>query len=334
MRSIEPVWLGFGLAVGYLVSHWVFDGLFLLVGAFPDTLQPAWRNDLWWTDLVNAAQIGFLPAALRIARRGIARDLETLRSQLRCTNAEFTQIRDEISGPGGPLARALSFSGVPMGVAAVYLDPSITMSAEASLSNPAFAWSVLRVAFIVGALMHLIVADVRATRCFAALSRELVSVDLLDVRSLAPIARRGQRSVLTWAIFSSIVSLFWLGGDTAAQSNGSLLVLILGFATSAYFVPLFGIRKRIRAAKHAELERLRDEIRNERVAAVAAATPGAEQSPRLGNLISYYQLIEHTREWPIDATNLLRIALYLILGLGSWLGGALVERLLDGLLGG
>ena len=109
MRSIEPVWLGFGLAVGYLVSHWVFDGLFLLVGAFPDNGQPAWRSDLWWTDLVNAAQIGFLPAALRIARRGIARDLETLRSQLQCTNAEFTQIRDEISGPGGGARASAEF---------------------------------------------------------------------------------------------------------------------------------------------------------------------------------------------------------------------------------
>jgi hypothetical protein len=94
MRSIKPVWLGFGLAAGYLVCHWVFDGLFLLFGAFPDTLQPAWRNDLWWTDLVNAAQIGFLPAALLIARRGIAHDLEALRSHLRCTNAEFAHSGD------------------------------------------------------------------------------------------------------------------------------------------------------------------------------------------------------------------------------------------------
>ncbi len=83
MRSTKPVWLGFGLAVGYLVCHRVFDGLVLLVGAFPDTVQPAWRSDLWWPDLVNAAQIGFLPAALLIARRGIARDLEALRSHLR-----------------------------------------------------------------------------------------------------------------------------------------------------------------------------------------------------------------------------------------------------------
>ncbi len=332
MHSIPPVWLGIGVAVGYLASHWVFDGLFLLAWGFPDTAQPAWRNDRWWADLVNAALIGYVPAALRIARRGIVRDLEALRSHLRCTNAEFTRISDEISGPGGPLARALSLSGVPIGIAIVYLDPLVAMSAEASLSDPAFAWALVRSAIGIGLLTHLIFADLRATRCYAALSHDLMIVDLLDVRSLAPLARRGQRSVLTWAVFSSIFSLFWLG--TAARGNFFLLVLVLGLATAAYFVPLFGIRKNIHAAKHVELDRLREEIRSEREVTGAAAAPGAEQSPRLANLVTYYQLIESTREWPIDATNIVRIALYLVLGLGSWLGGALVERALDGLLGG
>ena len=333
MRTIPPVWLGIGLAVGYLASHWVFDGLFLLVWGFPDTAQPVWRNHRGWTDLVNATLIGYLPAALLIARRGIVRDLEALRSRLRCTDAEFTRISDDISGPGGPLARALSLSGVPIGIAVVYLDPFVAMSAEPSLSDPAFAWALVRTAIFVVLVTQLIVADVRATRCFAVLSQDLMIVDLLDVRSLAPIARRGQRSVLTWAVFSSIFSLFWLG-DVAARANLPLLALVLGLATAAYFVPLFGIRKNIRAVKHAELDRLRHEIRSEHEVTGAAATPGAQQSPRLANLVTYYQLIESTREWPIDATNLVRLALYLALGLGSWLGGALVERLLDGLLGG
>ena len=79
---------------------------------------------------------------------------------------------------------------------------------------------------------------------------------------------------------------------------------------------------------------MRAEIRSEREVTGAPAAPSADQSPRLANLVTYYQLVENTREWPIDATNLVRLALYLVLGLGSWLGGALVERVLDGLLGG
>ena len=35
----------------------------------------------------------------------------------------------------------------------------------------------------------------------------------------------------------------------------------------------------------------------------------------LADTISYYRLIEQTREWPIDAINLLRFAFYLVIGL-------------------
>ena len=54
---------------------------------------------------------------------------------------------------------------------------------------------------------------------------------------------------------------------------------------------------------------------------------------RLANLIAYYQLIDRTREWPIGAANLFRFFMYLLIGLGSWPGAAVVERLLDSTLG-
>jgi len=333
MPSLPPVWLGIGVALAYLALHWAFDGLFLLLWGFPDTAQPAWRNDHWWTDLVNAALIGYVVAALRVAREGVARDLAALRPHLRIDDDAFERIREEIDGPGRPLARALSFSGVLIGIAIVYLDPSVSLSARHSPSDPAFAWALVRSAVFVGLVTHLIVADLRATRCYASLSHGLLAIDLLDVQALAPIARRGQRSVLTWALFSSLFSLFWLG-DAAARANLPLLVLVLGLATAAYFAPLLGVRKNIRAAKQSELDRLREAIRAARGNGAAQPSSDAHDSPRLANLVSYYQLIEATREWPIGATSFVRIALYLALGLGSWLGGALVERALDGLLGG
>jgi len=38
------------------------------------------------------------------------------------------------------------------------------------------------------------------------------------------------------------------------------------------------------------------------------------------------------REWPFDLQTVSRSVLLIVLGAGSWLGGAIVERLLDGLL--
>jgi len=38
------------------------------------------------------------------------------------------------------------------------------------------------------------------------------------------------------------------------------------------------------------------------------------------------------REWPFDASTLVRFGLYLLIPLGSWAGGAFVERVIDALL--
>ncbi len=82
---MSPIGLGIAISVAYLVCHWVFDGVFDLVWGFADNEQPAWRSELWWADLVNAAMMGFVPAALRSARSGIERDLDRLQPRLRCS---------------------------------------------------------------------------------------------------------------------------------------------------------------------------------------------------------------------------------------------------------
>jgi hypothetical protein len=99
-----------------------------------------------------------------------------------------------------------------------------------------------------------------------------------------------------------------------------------------------GVHHRIRASKRAELERVTEAIRRERdhlLGTHEVAKPGelqeapATQDARLASLIAYRGLIEEVREWPYDASILLRFVLVVSLALGSWLGGAIVERLLD-----
>jgi len=54
---------------------------------------------------------------------------------------------------------------------------------------------------------------------------------------------------------------------------------------------------------------------------------------RLGNLIQYQAFVKSVREWPFDLTIVSRSSLFIALGAGSWLGGAVVERVLNQLLG-
>lgn len=328
-----PFWLGLAVAVGFLLIRCAFDGFFLVTWGFPPGEDPLWRNDLWWPEFVNATLIGFVPAALVTARRGIDRDLSSLRPWLPASDAEVADIRTAATRPAGLAGRAFILCVYVGGVVIVFVDPSISLGAEPSPTNPVFVWTLVRIPLFIGLASVLMVADLSATRAYLHMGRNLIAVDLLDVPSLSPFARRGLRSALMWVIFLIVFSLFWLGEDTAARQNPLVFTTALVMATVAFIVPLVGVHTNIRSVKGRELGRLREEIRAERAATADNLSNVDETSPRLANLIAYHQLIDSTREWPINGANLLRFFVYLLLGLGSWLGGALVERLLDRTLG-
>jgi hypothetical protein len=317
------VGLGVVLAIAYLLLHAAFDGLVLSIWGFPRAEQPFWQSNQWLTEIVNAALIGYLPAAQAIARRGVARDLAELRPRLRRSGPDFDALFETAVGQGGRLARALGLSGVAIGALLTFADPSMSAGATRSLADPWFLWALGRSMLTAWLIARFFVYDFEVTRLFVGLGRDGVRIDLLDLRALAPFARRGQRSALSWVLFSSLFSLFWLG-DWAARANLPFLVVALSMATFAFVGPLVALRSAIRTRKLAELDRLREEIREAR-----GTTGVADGSPALANAVGYYQLIEGVREWPIDAANVLKFAGYLLLGLGSWVGGALVERILD-----
>ena len=328
--ALAPYWLGLCVVTGYLLLRCAFDGIYLAIWGFPADVYPLWQG-VWWPEVVNATLVGFVPAALLIARRGIDRDMSQLKPWLPHSDVRVADLRVAATGPAGFAGRAFMLSGIVGGVWFVFIDPSLTLGSDLSLSNPSFVWTVWRLPLFIWVTFVLIVTDLNATRSYLHLGRDLIEVDLLDVQSLIPFARRGLRSALTWVVFLIIFSLFWIG-NAASEHNLMLFVPVLAMAIGAYIVPLVGVHSNIVSVKRATLDRLRDEIRIER--ATSTSTQADTDSPKLANLIAYYQLIDGTREWPIDAANLLRFFMYLLIGLGSWLGGAFVELMLDRTLSG
>ena len=65
------------------------------------------------------------------------------------------------------------------------------------------------------------------------------------------------------------------------------------------------------------------------------ARPGgaADLAAHLHALLALRAQIEQARDWPWDVSTLLRFTLYVAIGVGSWLWGALVERFVDAVLG-
>jgi hypothetical protein len=276
-------------------------------------------------DLLQITMIGFTPAATVYALRGAERDLADLRPVL----------RSEAGAAGTGLERVyflgrrwLVVSGlVGIAIALVLLfSPASWQHGRPPVADPIFVWAALRSSVLGWLVARTVAIELAVGFGFSRLGERDVQVDWLDQGPLRPFARKGLRSVFLLLLFSLFFSLFLLEpwGRVVAIP---MLVLFPALCVFALLLPVSGVHRRISRAKAEELARVDSALRAEAEANLkegAVAAAGA----RLSNLVAYRGLVEAANTWPFDLGVWIRFAVYVSLGLGSWLGGALVERLL------
>ena len=154
-------------------------------------------------------------------------------------------------------------------------------------------------------------------------------IDLLHLETLYAMGRSGLRVALCWLVGMSIGSLFFLQSGLGLwgvfPAFGIGLVLGLVFLLK----PARKVRRLIQTAKQAELEQLEPKVKQARDDALKEDT--ATQG-KLTDLLAYQDRIKATAEWPFDSTTLVRFGLYLLIPVGSMIGGALVERVVNAML--
>jgi hypothetical protein len=274
--------------------------------------------------LLQVAMIAFTPAVSVHSLRAVERDLAALAPLLDADAAPERVLR------GSRQALVLAgLGGVAIALALV-LQPSSWTDGEPPLSHPVFWWAALRSVAMGWLIARLVAIELGVGVGFRELGALHTHVDWLDQRPLAPFARQGLRSVLLLLLFPFLFSLFlfepW--GKLVAVS---MLVLFPAFCVAALLLPVSGVHRRLEAVKRDELARVDAALRVEAETNLKAPGPtdaAGPQSARLANLVAWRGLVDAASTWPFDLAVWLRFAVYVSLGLGSWLGGALVERLL------
>jgi hypothetical protein len=179
-------------------------------------------------------------------------------------------------------------------------------------------------------------ASLGAMREMRALATTSVVVDLLDLRPLAVFARAAARNGALWLFGFSLASLVFLNAELRIRD--SLVVFLpiaataLGIAWLAVWHPLRGIHVRIRDAKREELERIQGALRGEPGALHGSRIAGRADALSLADLLAYRRLVEDVSPWTLGG-SLLRLLLIFLIPVLSWVGGALVERLVAGVVG-
>jgi hypothetical protein len=323
--SGRPAWL---VAVGTALAFTALSQLTraaIAISGEPDALGLAFV----WLDLLNGVVFAYIPAALWYLRRARLRDLRELRPAVRA------------GAPFEPLARAmvcppprrLSWAGVAgaivLGVLPV-IDPAFFEGRPPPLASPVMLFFIARMVLTGWVSGRAVATEIGAVTALARIGERCMRVDLLDLRPFEVFARAGQRSAFAWVLVSSLVSLFWLGPG-AGTANALIVAGLLVGVSLAFFGGIQGAHRSIAAARREALRAVEARIARagEALMSGAAGTP----DPRLADLVAWHGYLERVREWPISAPTLARTALLAALAIGSWLGGALVERIVDRVFG-
>ena len=330
---LSPLWVGVGIALAWMFFVSVYAGVVAAAG--DEALVRTIYLDAghWRTVVVNGVMIAFAPTFLVTLLRGTAVDLRELQPALGCSDAELEALQAEVLQLDRASLRRLGLGAIVLMLLFTWFDPGLwSTRPRPGLGDPLLLLQLGRQGLVGWLWARAMGADVQLGRRFGRVADRIERVDLLDRRALLPFARRGLRSVLGWMAGSAVFSLFWLHPD-AGRANLVGLVFMLGIAGTTLFLPLWRIHRRLREEKLGQLERVRSAIRDDQAALLGRPAPSPEAAARLPALYATEARIDAVSEWPFDAGSLLRIALYLALGVGSWVGAALVERTLGAVLG-
>jgi hypothetical protein len=325
LTDVAPV---SSLWVGVAISAAMLGFLFAIPTAVPEGVPFA-------PEIGRRIMISFCVATglnvgvMAWVERGTLRDLTALRPWLRRSEA-------------GPGALERSFTHFP--ARALWLAAAVGIVMHLFLVGAARGfqggWTPQWTAF--GSLtLWMVVAPATyvlfsyASR-FRQLAEELEGLPLFDLRPLTPFSRLGSRIALFFGLGFSIV--FGSHRDWSAPGIGlpsytlwgtlGWIAVCLAFA----MLPVWGVRRRIQAEKHAELDRVRAAMDGAADAFVGSPMAAHASELRGVALLDYREKVEAVREWPFDASGLRRLAFYVLIPPLGWLGGAFVERALDQVL--
>ena len=318
---LPPVWLGVAFATLLLAG---FLGLELTTGGLARLRSGRVDLNLFRGLVTLLLLLAYLPTASFYLARWTRRHVAELQPLLAVSDGSEEAALPFRSGPAVGIAGALSFFVLFLLLPG---DLEVYETRDYWTLEHALPWVLVPpVGWLIARLAHSILSDaLRVSR----LAERLAQLDLLDLSPLAPFAQQGLRSALVVILLISISFALLVDPGPALPSALLNVGALVAIALLALVLPVRGVRRRIRHDKRAQLAPLRARIAAERDALLGRGAAADRAAARLPGLLALEARLDAVREWPFDLSNLLRFALYVTLGLGSWLGAAAVERLLD-----
>ncbi|WP_445475489.1 hypothetical protein ACT9XH_01710 [Methanococcoides methylutens] len=315
----KPAVLGLSISIILLIGFLMQE---YLLGRFTLIFEEEYLLQDFWIAVVHCLLAGYLPSAYFLLLRGTRNTFEELEHILKPpTTPSYVDSAVHIE------KRKLVVWGL-LGVLVAVLMPYQTAIApwDPSTWYPEVVWHRILEPFIgwwagwfFGAIW---VTSTRTSR----LATRIESVDLLDLSPLFPFVKQGLLTTLLTIGMISIFSLLLLDpGEwpvVARAYLGSLAIALIGF-----WLPMRGVHQRIHEIKEAELKWTRERIHQSETL-LHSGSPDISPG-HMADLIAHMKLIGDVPEWPFESLTIVHVIVYLLIPMASWLGGLLIESLLE-----
>jgi hypothetical protein len=332
---LGPVGVTLSIAAVLVVFYF---GVRLLLGVawwLPDPTLGYTLTTSGRAGIVLSLLVGYLIGAQRYAALATFRDLQELGVAPRDADLADSE-RPALARPATVVHRARLWGalGVALGAfLSVWFHTLLGDSVLERLRHFSETWLLLLVLVFFGLVARGGYMTVAASASVPGLADESLAIDLSDLRPLRTYGRMALRGSLLWIVGLSIGSLLFINNEYSPLqllvALGPIIAVTLAVALLALLLPVRDVRRRVREAKEAELARVDVRLRELRDTALAG-DPGGQE--RLAGLLAYRTHVAGLPEWPFDPATRSRFLLYLLIPLGSWFGGAMMERLVSSLL--
>lgn len=150
-----------------------------------------------------------------------------------------------------------------------------------------------------------------------------VEVDLYDPQALRPFARVAVLDVLVVMGAVAFMPLQSIDAEFRLDNYWPGLLVGVPSALLLFAVPLWGVHRRMLSVKAARIVDLQQQIRD----------CNRDDIARLETLVSHRDRVQAVHTWPLDLRLLFRVLFYLVLPPLAWVAAALVENLVDRMVG-
>jgi hypothetical protein len=304
-----------GLAAAWLENPWKMDP--------GDSLAENRDFRLGLTITVLAA---YTPASRHYLLRAAERNREALRRALGPEAGGALDVRTRWL-PGW--VAWLFVIVVPATALTIDRDPGLYFRPGYWSVGSAWSWSLGL--FSAWCLGRSVVATLGVSRDFSAIAAALPRVELLDRAWLVPFTSQALFMALLWLLVPAIWAVNLVDAPFLLVVP-VISAICLGVGSVALWLPTQGLRRRLAEAKERESAAVHAALRGDERALAGSLLARRRDPPSVADLVAWAGYVRELSTSPFTQATRLRFLLYLALPLGSWLGGALVDWLVERLL--